>query len=560
MPGRHRIHRRFPRSRRHRCRGGAARCRGRRVGRSPAVGPARVQRAGSTDRRRRADIAPARAGRRRPVVGRWRRGRQRLRRRRRLHYRPGRHRRPRSPAGTASASTASARPAAPPRCPTSGCPTPRPGCCACARPRSGFAPTAATVDRAQPRRGRHAGAGRRDARLAERQAHLERPAQARCDEHPAAHRHRRADPRRRRPGRPAVAGPGGRSPAPTRSRRPPVRCARWPPGRSALRARPAGQLPALRTTRPRSPPALSAAALSEQAVIAYNAAKPPVPLAALYLEPAPLSLDYPYTIMPGIDPAKATAAEGLLAALRHRASATGSPAWACAAATASAARFAAADGRAEPGGHPVQAAAPRHPAARPAARPTAAAIDRVLSTWTAITLPARMLSVFDVSGSMLAKVPTRRQRDPDAGDHRDREARAGPLRRHVGRRPVDVLHRAGRQPGLPRSRADRPAVQTQRRRLESARHPAQAEAERRDRPLRHDACRVQDRAERTGIRAASTRCDAHRRRKPGQERALAAAAARRAEEDQGSQAADPGRGPRHRRRASAPTPWSRSPR
>jgi Mg-chelatase subunit ChlD len=35
-----------------------------------------------------------------------------------------------------------------------------------------------------------------------------------------------------------------------------------------------------------------------------------------------------------------------------------------------------------------------------------AAIERALSTWTAITLPARMLAVIDVSGSMLQRVPS----------------------------------------------------------------------------------------------------------------------------------------------------------
>src|SRR5207302_407862 len=44
---------------------------------------------------------------------------------------------------------------------------------------------------------------------------------------------------------------------------------------------------------------LSAAPLPEQAVIAYNAAQPPVPLAALYVDPAPAPLDYPFAVLPG---------------------------------------------------------------------------------------------------------------------------------------------------------------------------------------------------------------------------------------------------------------------
>src|SRR5262249_442525 len=42
----------------------------------------------------------------------------------------------------------------------------------------------------------------------------------------------------------------------------------------------------------------------------------------------------------------------------------------------------------------------------PATMPTVTAIDTLLSTWTAVTLPARILAVIDVSGSMAAPVPT----------------------------------------------------------------------------------------------------------------------------------------------------------
>jgi hypothetical protein len=148
---------------------------------------------------------------------------------------------------------------------------------------------------------------------------------------------------------------------------------------------------------------LSAAALSEQAVMAFNAAKPPIPLAALYVEPAPLSLDYPFTIMPGIDPAKATAAEGLLAALRtsgfrDRLAGQGLRGGD----GVGGAGFAAPRGAPSPAGSPSPTAAPGGSASANAAT----GIDRVLSTWTAITLPARLLAVFDVSGSMNARVPS----------------------------------------------------------------------------------------------------------------------------------------------------------
>ncbi|GHJ49435.1 hypothetical protein Cs7R123_67770 [Catellatospora sp. TT07R-123] len=145
--------------------------------------------------------------------------------------------------------------------------------------------------------------------------------------------------------------------------------------------------------------ALSAASLSEQAVIHYNATKPPVPLAALYLEPAPTALTFPYAVMPGLPTTKAGVAQRLLdevrqPAFRDRLAALG---------------LRAADGTygsalATPKGAP--AAASPNPAATPSPAATVAAVDRALSTWVAVTLPARMLAVIDVSGSMLERVAT----------------------------------------------------------------------------------------------------------------------------------------------------------
>ncbi|HEU5107829.1 MAG TPA: VWA domain-containing protein, partial [Micromonosporaceae bacterium] len=145
------------------------------------------------------------------------------------------------------------------------------------------------------------------------------------------------------------------------------------------------------------------APLSEQAVISYNAAKPPIQLAALYVEPAPASLDYPMAVLPGIDPAKVEAAAGLRAALR----------------SSSFRDRLAAQGLRGPDGVGGEGFATPTGAPSPAGTPSAAAgqgggevqqkvaaIERALSTWTAITLPARMLAVIDVSGSMLEKVPS----------------------------------------------------------------------------------------------------------------------------------------------------------
>lgn len=178
-------------------------------------------------------------------------------------------------------------------------------------------------------------------------------------------------------------------------------------GRSALRQDLLARFP--RSTDPASiASALSAAPLSEQAVISYNAARPPIRLAALYLNPAPLPMDYPYAVLPGTDPTRAAAADMLHSELlgpyfKDRLAVRG----------LRAADGSAGAGFAVPRGGPSPAAAT--PAASPsptsaggtaAGGPNPAAVDRALSTWTAVTLPARMLAVIDVSGSMLYPVPT----------------------------------------------------------------------------------------------------------------------------------------------------------
>ena len=54
---------------------------------------------------------------------------------------------------------------------------------------------------------------------------------------------------------------------------------------------------------------LSVAPLPEQAVLAYNSARPPVPLVGLYVSPAPSALDYPYTPIDLTGTKKAAAAK-----------------------------------------------------------------------------------------------------------------------------------------------------------------------------------------------------------------------------------------------------------
>jgi hypothetical protein len=109
-------------------------------------------------------------------------------------------------------------------------------------------------------------------------------------------------------------------------------------------------------------------------------------------------LDYPYAVMPGVDPLRAAAANALRSALD----------------SGTFLRALAQAGVRGPGGLPdtgfaapegAPAAVPPPPAPKDP-RVVAGAISQLLGSWTAITQPGRMLAVFDVSGSMNAKVPT----------------------------------------------------------------------------------------------------------------------------------------------------------
>ena len=152
--------------------------------------------------------------------------------------------------------------------------------------------------------------------------------------------------------------------------------------------------------------ALGAAALSEEDVIQYNAKKPPVPLAALYLKPAPLPLDYPYAVLPGIEPAKAAAARVLFEALT-------TPSFKDKLAAQS---LRGPDGNWGNGFNPPQGApspASGDASAAPPAKGGIAAgglapdaVERAVSSWSIATLSGRMLSIIDVSGSMKKPVPT----------------------------------------------------------------------------------------------------------------------------------------------------------
>jgi Ca-activated chloride channel family protein len=153
---------------------------------------------------------------------------------------------------------------------------------------------------------------------------------------------------------------------------------------------------------------LSAAPLSEEDVIAYNGDQPGVKLAALYLDPSPPPLDYPFAVLPEANAVQQAAAEALRNVLvrpEFRDTLAGRGL------------------RAPDGSFGAGFTAPvGAPAAKPTANPAASAntnssgsaaagldsgaIGQALGSWAAITLPGRALAVFDVSGSMLTPVPT----------------------------------------------------------------------------------------------------------------------------------------------------------
>ncbi|WP_412735159.1 VWA domain-containing protein [Krasilnikovia sp. MM14-A1259] len=157
-------------------------------------------------------------------------------------------------------------------------------------------------------------------------------------------------------------------------------------GRSALRANLIQQFPVADDAATLAG-GLGLAALSEHDVVTYNAGSPAVPLTALYPQPAPAMLDYPYLTMPGATAAQAAAARAFFRALggsgfRDQLGRLG---------------LRGPDGTARgftrPDGAP-NVAAPTGPA------PEAAAIVRALAGWSGVVAPARMLAVVDASGSM----------------------------------------------------------------------------------------------------------------------------------------------------------------
>lgn len=173
-------------------------------------------------------------------------------------------------------------------------------------------------------------------------------------------------------------------------------------GRSALRQDLLARFP--RANDPTSiASGLGAAALSEEDVMAYNSTKPPIPLAALYLEPAPMPLDYPFAVLPASS-RQAVGGQGALRAAHHAGfqEAAGRPV-AAGAGRQLGRRLQGAAGAPSPAGGPASAA-PAGVGAAGGLDPSA--IDRAVSGWSIATQPGRMLAVIDVSGSMKTKVPS----------------------------------------------------------------------------------------------------------------------------------------------------------
>jgi hypothetical protein len=139
--------------------------------------------------------------------------------------------------------------------------------------------------------------------------------------------------------------------------------------------------------------AVTLAPLSEQALHAYNATGPAVPLIAVYPDPAPIALDFPYAAMPRLAPDREAAADqfrqqlagasfrNLLAQHQLRAN----------------------DGS-------VGIGLTLSPSAPPGGQvtpvPDPQVISKALQMWVEITQPSRMLAVVDVSAAMKAPVPT----------------------------------------------------------------------------------------------------------------------------------------------------------
>ncbi|WP_432982669.1 VWA domain-containing protein [Dactylosporangium sp. CA-233914] len=139
--------------------------------------------------------------------------------------------------------------------------------------------------------------------------------------------------------------------------------------------------------------AVTLAPLSEQALHAYNAAGPAVPLIAVYPDPAPIALDFPFAAMPRLSPNRAAAAEQFRTQL---------------AGTAFRNLLAQHKLRANDGtvgtGMTLSPSAP--PGGQVTPVPETSVVSKALQMWVEINQPSRMLAVVDVSAAMKTPVPS----------------------------------------------------------------------------------------------------------------------------------------------------------
>ncbi|MFI5913940.1 substrate-binding domain-containing protein [Dactylosporangium sp. NPDC051541] len=135
------------------------------------------------------------------------------------------------------------------------------------------------------------------------------------------------------------------------------------------------------------------APLSEQALHAYNATGPAVPLIAVYPDPAPIALDFPYAAMPRLAPDREAAADAFRQQL-----------------TGAAFRNQLAQHQLRGNDGTVGTGMTLSPSAPPGGQvtpvPEAGVINKAMQMWIEITQPSRMLAVVDVSSAMSKPVPT----------------------------------------------------------------------------------------------------------------------------------------------------------
>ncbi|RAY11875.1 hypothetical protein DPM19_28295 [Actinomadura craniellae] len=129
----------------------------------------------------------------------------------------------------------------------------------------------------------------------------------------------------------------------------------------------------------------------EQAVHAYNSKKPAEPAVAVYPQEGTLSMDYPYTVTTA-DPAKKEAARLLESALngektRNLVRAQG---------------FRTSDGKAPSTFGAATGVSPQRPRQLPTPQP--ADVQKIMQSWSRLSLSIRMLTLTDISGSMAEEV------------------------------------------------------------------------------------------------------------------------------------------------------------